>query len=359
MRRRVTIVYNQPRPSAAATNEQEAVFGVIKTVRAVTASLRTAGHRVQHLPVASLADILEQVGSIRADVIFNLFEGFVENPLSEARVAAILGESGIPVTGCPARSLELGLNKATAKTLLLSAGIKTPDFQLLNPLTLPAFRLGFPSIVKPVDADASHGITSQSVVHDAAALAAQVTRVCVAHGGNAMVETFIDGREFNAGIIGNQKCRVLPISEIDYRLPQNHPHILTYAAKWHPESVDFAGTIPICPAPITDELRGLITSVSLNAYQMLGCRGYGRIDLRLDSSGSVNVIEMNPNPDISPDSGMVRQLTAAGLDYDDLIDDILEFALEPRSENGNPNVVRHGQTRPEGHHAVYAGIYAG
>jgi D-alanine-D-alanine ligase len=267
------------------------------------------------------------LASIDADLIFNLFEGFPGQPETEALVPRYLEENGIPFTGCPSAALRLCLDKAAVKVLLGGAGIPTPDFQLLNPDTLHMFRLGYPCIVKPRGEDASHGISQSSVVRDRESLLKQVA-VATGTRGNALVEEFIAGREFNATVMGNSRRIVLPPSEIAYSLPPGVPEILTFSAKWEPDSAYYRGTQVVCPAEVTERERKRIEKLALAAFRLLRCRGYARVDMRMDGKGRLNVIEVNPNPDISPDAGAARQACAAGMTYTGFIQRIVKLALE-------------------------------
>ncbi len=148
------------------------------------------------------------------------------------------------------------------------------------------------------------------------------------YGGRALVEEFIDGREFNATVMGNHECTVLPVSEIAYSLPLGMPRILTFAAKWEPDSLYFHGTKVICPAQIPADEQEHIAKVALTAFQQLGCHGYARVDMRLDKEGRINVMEANPNPDISPGYGAARQAEAAGMSYTQFIEKIVLLAQE-------------------------------
>jgi D-alanine-D-alanine ligase len=134
-------------------------------------------------------------------------------------------------TGCPAAALKLALHKAQAKDRLRECGIPTPDYQVLSNDNLYTFKLKFPCIVKPLGEDASHGITTSSVVHNALELSRQLARVSTGYNGDVLVEEFVTGREFNATVLDDG---VLPISEIIYTLPANMPWLLTYDAKWQP-----------------------------------------------------------------------------------------------------------------------------
>jgi D-alanine-D-alanine ligase len=142
---------------------------------------------------------------------------------------------------------------------------------------------------------------------------------------------------------------VLPVSEIDYSLPGGVPRLLTYAAKWQPESDYFQGTRVICPAQIEDSEREEIAKTAVTALGLLGCRGYARVDMRRDEAGQLNVIEANPNPDIAPGTGAARQAEAAGMTYPQFIGRIVEIALENKEDGSQdtPDAGK-GQTGPDG-----------
>jgi len=330
MRPRVAIIYNEPTPGRyEAMGEGRAVRGVLDEVEAVCSALSELGYPVRRIPLSPpLERVREALQTLDTDVAFNLFEGFEGRPETEAAVAGLLSELGLAFTGCPGAVLSLALDKMQAKALLRAAGVDVPTDQLLSPESLPLFRLGFPCIVKPCAEDASHGIAEESVVHDAASLNRQVTKVSELFGGWALVEEFIDGREFNATVLGTGEPVVLPISEIVYSLPPGVPWILTFAAKWEPQSVYYQGSRVVCPAEIEPELKERIAKTVLAAFRLLGCSGYARVDMRLNSAGQLKVIEVNPNPDISPDSGAARQCRAAGMTYSQFIERIVLLALE-------------------------------
>ncbi|MBU2607853.1 MAG: ATP-grasp domain-containing protein [Chloroflexi bacterium] len=329
MRTRVAIVYNEPVPSRYDTaGEEKAVKGVLDAVAAVRRSLLELDCEVTRVPLTPpVEQSAEKLGLKDVDLVFNLFEGFCGKPETEALVPEYLGGIGIPFTGCPATALGLCLDKAKVKVLLQAYGIPTPDFQLLNPQILHMFQLGYPCIVKPRSEDASHGINEASVVNDPTSLLSQVKLVSGAYG-NSLVEEFINGREFNATVMGNSQCTVLPVSEITYSLPSEMPEILTFYAKWEPDSLYYRGTKVVCPAKITAKEKENINKLALAAFRLLGCQGYARVDMRMDGEGRLNVIEVNPNPDISPGAGAARQAEAAGMSYTRFIEKIVQLATE-------------------------------
>ena len=328
---RITIIYNKPASSYySGTGEEEAVKGVLAEAAAVKKALLESGHQVASIPLSlPFGDAREILDKLKTDLVFNLFEGFPGYPDTEADICRVLADTGIFYTGCPAQALRLALNKAETKSLLDVGEINTPHFQLLTPATLSDFILKFPCIIKPNSEDASHGITEDSVVNGFRELETQIKKVAAQYGtGDALVEEYIDGREFNTTVTGNNRKQVLAISEIEFSLPPGLPSIITYAGKWEVESQYYKGTKPVCPARVTENEKQRIIETAEQACTITGCRGYARVDMRLDGQGKVYVLEVNPNPDISPDSGAALQAKTVGMTYTEFIESLVLLAME-------------------------------
>jgi D-alanine-D-alanine ligase len=361
VRTRVAIVYNEPVPSRYDTaGEEKAVLGVLDAVNAVQHSLLELDYDVTCVPLKPpIEQAREIISSLDVDLVFNLFEGFCGYPETEAIVPEALSAAGIPFTGCPDKALRLCLDKAKVKVLLKAAGIPTPDFQLLNPQIMYMFQLSYPCIVKPRREDASHGLSEASVVTGPESLEKQVELISKSYSGGALVEEFVDGREFNVTVLGNSQGTVLPVSEIVYTLPSEKPRILTFTAKWEPDSLYFQNTRVVCPAEISADERENINQTALAAYRLLDCRGYARVDMRMDKEGELNVIEVNPNPDISPDAGTARQAKAAAMTYTQFIDTIVKLALEKENhDNQDTAHAKKRQASPDANTAEYARVQA-
>ncbi len=330
MRPKVAIIYNDPTPSRYQDlGEEKAVLGVLDEVEGVFQALTELGYPVVQVPLSQPMDsVKEKLERLQADVVFNLFEGFDGCPETEAVVAGMLEGLNIPHTGCPASALSVAVDKGRTKALLQTARIATPRYQLLDAGTVHLFHLTFPCIVKPCVEDASHGITEESVVYDQAGLTRQVAKISAAYRGNVLVEEFMDGQEFNITVMGADKLTALPISEIAYSLPPGMPPVLTFSAKWELETVYAQGTQVTCPAQIDVELKTRIEKLAMSVYRLLGCSGYARVDLRLNSKGKPHVLEVNPNPDISPGVGAARQARASGMTYAEFIEKIMLLALQ-------------------------------
>lgn len=333
MLREIAIIYNEPNSGRySRLGEEKAVLGVLDAVKAVHRALVKLGYTVIRTPLSPpLEQAQETLRNLEVDLIFNLFEGFFDSAETEPAVADMLAELRLPYTGCPGAILALALDKARTKALLAANGIGTPKYQVLSPETVSSFNLSYPCIVKPGGEDASLGMTGESVVHDSKSLARQVGRISQLYGGRALVEEFVDGREFNITVLGTKDLAVLPISEIVFSLPPGMPRILTFEAKWAPKSPYFESTKAVCPAKIGSELREEISRIARQAFCLLGGSGYARVDFRVNDNGQPQVIEVNPNPDISPGTGAARQAKASGMTYSQFVEKLLQLALERES----------------------------
>jgi len=277
-------------------------------------------------------DLFEKLKKENPDVIFNLADdGFYDDPRLEPHVAALYDILKIPYTGNNYFTLALCQNKARTKEILTYNYILTPKWQLFsNSNRKLNSELRFPLIVKPVREDGSVGIKERSVVKNEEELKEQVEHILDIYQQEALVEEFIDGREFNVGIIGNKKLTVLPIAEIDFsELPPNIPKVVSYRAKWVKQSTAFKKTPVICPAKIDEKLQKDLEEAAKKCYKIFGCRGYARVDIRYDENKKkIYVLEINPNPDISEDGGLAREAKVGGLSYDNLILKIIDLAFK-------------------------------
>jgi D-alanine-D-alanine ligase len=144
-----------------------------------------------------------------------------------------------------------------------------------------------------------------------------------------LVERYVEGREVNVTMLGwGQEIEVLPLHEIDFAaMPAGRPRIVSYAAKWDEDHVDYAGTKPVPLRGVSNAATAEIERISLAAWHALELRDYGRVDLRVDDGGVPWVIDVNPNPDISPGAGVARAAAAAGLAYPQMVGKIAELAM--------------------------------
>jgi len=347
---RIAIVYNEPKPSTpqehwlsrsssegttvAETFIDSSEYGVLEETQLIEGFLREGGDDTMLYAAEDPGALVEFLVRNRPDLIFNCCETFHGDAALEMNVAAIFEILGIPFTGSPALTLGMCLNKSVAKALFVSHGVPTPPWAVIPPhgTSEDAGRLKFPVIVKPLSDDASNGIDTHSIVETEAVLMDRARFVWNEFRQPALAEEFIEGREINVAVLAVSPDRfvTLPVSEVLFNdFPNQKYHLLTYEAKWMVESPYCISTVPRCPAELSPELAEETRTIALKAAAALQMRDYGRIDFRIRSSdNAVFVLEANPNPDITFDSGFVRAAQASGRTHGGVIREIAERAKE-------------------------------
>lgn len=277
----------------------------------------------------SLKSMIELLTKGNIDIIFNLCEGFGWDSTMEHNIAGIFELLNIKFTGSGSFTLASCLNKGRTKEVLTFYGIRTPNFQtLFSPHDKIKEGLNLPFIIKPLMEDASIGIQNNSVIYEASDIEKTVSGFFQRFKKSALIEEYIDGREFNVAVIGNSELQALPVSEIDFSgLPKGMNRVCTYESKWNYESIEFKKTPPVCPAKIDSKLEEEIKNIAIKAYKAMECSDYGRVDMRLSNDGKLHVLEVNPNPDLSTDAGFSNIAKASGMSYEMLILEILKHAL--------------------------------
>ena len=314
---RVAVLHNAP---ALPPSHPDAVSeaDVVEVALAVVDALRRQGLDARPLAAAPpIGRLVESLGLPRADVVFNLIEGYGGTSAGEARVTALLELMGLAYTGCPSESQALCHSKGRTKAILRGLGLPTAAFALVGEGE-PVHDLDGegPWIVKPDGEDASLGIDQASVVTDRAALLGRVRDLREAYGGRVVVEAYLPGPEFNVGVLALPEVAPLPVAEVVFDPPPGAWPILTYAAKWSAGSLEDLASPVRCPAQIEPALAHRLGLLAVAAFRATGCRDYARVDLRLDARGEPMVLEVNPNPDVGPEAGWARALRASGREYD-------------------------------------------
>lgn len=345
----ISIIFNDPTQYAKGPIYDRAVvdidkvpeaidmseYGVLDEMRSVERALKPLEHNTRIVPFAlDITKLVDELKENRPDIIFNLCESVDGDPTQEMNIAGLYELMKIPYTGCRAFTLGLALNKPLVKQILNQNGIPTAKhFVTDNSSRIHINGHKFPMIVKPSREDASIGITNEAVVTNAKDLKRRVEYVLDEHKQPALVEEFIDGREINVSVVGNDQLIVFPISEIDFsRLPEEYPRIISYNSKWMYKTVEFAGTKAVCPAQdLTAAETKIIQDTAKKVYRLLGAADYARVDMRF-KDGVPYVLELNPNPDISSDvpedTGFTRSAKAHGWEYNHLLQQIICYAMK-------------------------------
>ena len=331
--------------AAELVDDEFAEWDSAETIAAVEQALATLGDVIR---LEANADFPERLRAAQPDIVFNIAEG-LGGANREAHVPAICEFFGVPYSGSDPFSLSLCLDKARTKEFLAYHGVPTAPFALIrNAAEIPAMldrlttrktksgstRLRLPLFVKPVHEGSSKGITEDNYCRTVGEAQAQTAFLLERYAQPVLVEEYLPGREFTCAVMGNgDGAHVLPIVAMNFdALPPGALPVYGFEAKWLWDDRRHPLEIFECPARIDEALRSRIEEVVLSAYQVLGCRDWSRIDVRLDAAGVPNVVEVNPLPGILPNpednSCFPKAARAAGLSYDELIQRSLRFAAE-------------------------------
>ena len=301
------------------------------TIAAVESALSKLGKVIR---LEANEDFPERLRQTKPDIVFNIAEGFY-GVNREAHVPAICEFYGIPYSGSDSFTLSLCLDKARAKETLSYHGIPTPRFAVvrkIEELRAVSEKLSLPLFVKPLHEGSSKGITDSNLCRDAKQLFEQTESLLENYDQPVLVEEYLPGKEFTCAVLGNgDDATVMPIVAMNFEtLPDGALPIYSFDAKFVWDRPENPLDIFQCPARITSVLQASIERVTLDAYRVLGCRDWARIDVRLDAAGVPNVLEVNPLPGILPDpadnSCLPKAARAAGIGYDELIQSCLKYA---------------------------------
>jgi D-alanine-D-alanine ligase len=296
-------------------------------------ALRSEGHDVARLTVdAEVEPVVAALRREKPDLVFNLAESFGGKSALESNVAALLNLLGLRYTGSSPSGLIQAGDKTLTKKVLSFHKIRTPEFATVYRGAVDwAGDIAFPLIVKPPQEDASLGITQKSIVRDVRELLNTIGQLQAEYQSPALVEQFVEGREFYVGVLGNANARALPVMELDFsKYPPDRPKIASYEAKWGEggggTGAEYDGTKSVFPTKLPEGWAERMQQVAVDAFHALRLRDYARIDLRVTDAGDVYVIEVNPNCYLVQDGEFARAAAEGGLPYRELITQIVELA---------------------------------
>ncbi len=277
----------------------------LKSGQAVTQALQAQGIDATALDVKSLEDI--QAVAQRYDRAFIALHGRWGE---DGVVQAILEDLGVPYTGSGMTASAVAMDKLRTKWMWLGAGLPTPKFVWVSeslPLEIERFSIPFPVIVKPSHEGSSIGmrkVNNQAELVDAVAFAQQ-------YDSEVLIEQWITGREFTGGVLNNE---ALPLIE----LKTTHD-FYDFEAKYQSNDTQY-----ICPCDLDADTAGKIQTLVLQAFNVIGAKGWGRVDLMLDEHNQPWLIELNSVPGMTDHSLVPMAAKAAGLSFEQLVLEILQ-----------------------------------
>jgi D-alanine-D-alanine ligase len=279
-------------------------------------------------------EAFSKLKELKPDIVFNFAEGLI-GVNRESHIPAMLEMLQIPYLGSDPLTLGICLDKSRAKEILTYHKIPNAKFLVADKIKdITKVNFGFPLIVKPISEGSSKGIFSSSLVKNTKELEDEVNRIVSSYNQPALIEEFLPGREFTVAVLGNgNDAQVLPIIEIRYDdFPKNVLPLYSYEAKWILDTKENKFDVFECPAKLNKNLELQIKDTVLRTYNILKCRDWSRIDVRLDKNNVPNIIEINPLPGIMPDpnenSSFPKAARAAGMDFNQLIQSALYSAAK-------------------------------
>jgi len=306
------------------SEEQIAEFDSPETINIIEKTISDLGYEVVRIGnVKNLIKLLAQ--GQRWDLVFNIAEGL--NGLArEAQVPILLDIYEIPYTFSPPEVLINTLDKSIAKILVRQAGVPTPDFATIKQISdLKNLNLNFPLFAKPLAEGTGKGISANSHIKNKAELKTVCKDLLEKFKQPVLVETFLSGREFTVGIVGNgAECEVIGILEVilkenaedychSYTNKENCEELVEYKISYDAEALKAGET-------------------AKKAWLALGGRDAGRLDLRSDDKGIPHFMEANPLAGIHPThSDLPILATQAGIEYKELIRRIIDAAKKRNS----------------------------
>ena len=291
-----------------------------ETVAHIERAFQAAGHAVTR--IGSVRSLLEQMGRLRVDIVFNIAEGY-EGRNRESQVPILLEMMRIPFVGADGLTLGLTLDKVLTKKVLIAERIPTPRYVEVNdPDKLWGVDLTFPLIVKLRCEGSSKGLSEKSLVNTPDELRRQVRWLIDTYKGSSVfIEEFIEGNEFTVAIIGNEQPEAYPVCQISL------DGQVELGRKFFHWAYLRSGADYVCPTKIAEPLAKRMQELALRTYEAVDCRDFGRVDFRVDRQGRPYVLEINPLPSLSTEDVFNYIAKTRGLTHHQIINRILDAAL--------------------------------
>ncbi|APC08297.1 D-alanine--D-alanine ligase [Neomoorella thermoacetica] len=292
----------------------------LKSGSAVAAALSGLGHQV--ITIDLNREVVARLKNFAPDVVFNALHG---KPGEDGSVQGLLEVLGLPYTGSRVLASAITMDKIMTKRVLLQAGIPTPKFLAWTGAEYATGKkeikatilkeLGLPVVIKAPTQGSTIGTF---IVREERELEPAITGA-LKYDLSFMAEAYLAGPEITAAVLGNRNPQVLPLIEI-----VSHTGFYDYQAKYTPGLSDH-----IIPPRLPDDVLAAATSLAGRTYTLLGCRGFARVDFIVAGGREPQVIEVNSVPGMTATSLVPDAARAAGLDFPDLVQKIVDLALEP------------------------------
>jgi D-alanine-D-alanine ligase len=307
--------------AAGMSEEETAEFDKISTIDAIANAIQNAGH--EPIRIGRVTSLVQRLANNeRWDLVFNIAEG-VYGFGREAQVPALLDAYQIPYVFSGPLVQAVTLHKGISKHVVRDSGLPTPSFAVINcESDIVNVDLPYPLFVKPVAEGTGKGVTAASKITDREMLLATCKELLATFKQPVLVETFLPGREFTVGIIGNgTDARSIGVMEI-ILLDNSESDVYSYHNKAYFEDL-------VKYRKVDDPEAKKAIEVALACYVALGCNDAGRVDLRSDANGQPNFMEINSLAGLNPEISDLAILAGKyDISYQQLIDRIIGAAMK-------------------------------
>ena len=337
-RRILLMVHPELIPPEDIDGLSEKEIDVFRCEYNVYSTLRNLGHDVRVLGVLDrLTELRKVLKEWQPHLVFNLLQEFSGIAAYEPYVVAYLEMNRQPYTGSNPRGLMLSQDKVLTKQVLASHRAATPSFHLFpygKRFKQPRKgKLEFPLFVKSATEDASLGIAQASIVEDMSKLRERVEFIHDTVQSDALVEEYIDGREFYIGVLGNNRLTTLPAWELNFgTLADVSAGIATRKVKWDRNYQEKHGITTGPAEGLSDAEVEKLSRLAKRIYRALHLCGFARLDFRMRDDGKVFLLEANANPDLTYGEDFAESAASVGISYDKLIARIVNLGLSYEPE---------------------------
>lgn len=309
-----------PNKKERATTPWITEYDVVKTIKDLSLDFDILGIDT------SLNQLLEALQSKDYYLVFNLLEEFKSNTRMESKIVALMELFDQKYTGCNSKGLLIAKDKALSKKILKYHHLATAQF-----FTFPKGkkkkvpkRLNYPLIVKCLYEEASYGIAKASIVNSEEKLYERVKYIHEQLDQDAIIEEFIEGKEYYVGVLGKKNLKTLPIIELHFDNIENpEKEIYSSQAKWN-ENYRKRNGIRTETAKLEKSLDEKVNRFCKKAYKALNLSGYARMDLRITKQEQIFLLEANPNPNIALDDDFAMSALSVGYSYKSLIKKLIK-----------------------------------
>jgi len=321
MTNRVIILHSEVPSDASPDN-----LDVLKEVSTISSALKQLGYSPISLAfTTNYEEVMDELKRIRPEFVFNVVEEVGGNGALAYLAPMMLDGLNISYTGSSTQTIITTSDKLKSKIIMRDNNLPTPKMWTLDDL-LAKKEIEFPAIFKSINEHASIGLDETSVVFNQEQLYSQLSQRENMRGG-CFLERYIEGREFNLALLARKRNlpEVLPPAEIrfvDY--PEGKVRVLGYDAKWKEDTFEYQHTVrsfdfSLQDAPLLEKM-GILAQRCWNVF---GLKGYARVDFRVDHNLQPWILEVNTNPCISADAGLIAAAERANYSHEKLIERII------------------------------------